>query len=38
MKSSYALLLVFVVTLAHAAKPTAKSQESFAPYWTAEPG
>ena len=38
LKCRYALLLVLAVTLAHAAKPTAKPQESFAPYWTAEPG
>jgi hypothetical protein len=38
LKCRYALLLLLAITLAHAAKPTAKPQESFVPYWTAEPG
>ncbi|MGA7752520.1 MAG: hypothetical protein WCB05_06810, partial [Candidatus Sulfotelmatobacter sp.] len=32
------LLLVLSATLASAAVPTSKPQESYAPYWTSEPG
>jgi hypothetical protein len=38
LKFRCALFLALAVTLAHGAVPTAKPQESFAPYWTAEPG
>ncbi len=34
----HVLFLVLAVALAQAAQPTPKSQESFAPYWTAEAG
>jgi hypothetical protein len=35
---SFALALFLVPTLVNAAKPVPEPQESFAPYWTAEPG
>jgi len=34
----YVLPFLLTVVLAHAAQPTPKPQESFAPYWTAEAG
>jgi hypothetical protein len=34
----HVLFLVLAVAFAQAAQPTPKTQESFAPYWTAEPG
>ncbi|MGC2474773.1 MAG: hypothetical protein WA485_10590 [Candidatus Sulfotelmatobacter sp.] len=35
---SWALLLLLSATFTFAAQPTPKPQESFAPYWTSEPG
>jgi hypothetical protein len=34
----WALLFLLSATFAHAARISAKPQESFAPYWTSEPG
>ncbi len=34
----WALLFLLSATLTHAVQPSAKPQESFAPYWTSEPG
>src|ERR1700722_18630303 len=33
-----ALIAITSASAAHAQKPSAKSQEVFAPYWTSEPG
>lgn len=38
LKSWWALLLLLSGTLSYAAQPVSKPQESYAPYWTSEPG